>query len=166
MNAGGCLMIGEGRSGSPTIIHQIHMPRFVLLYHDWPSHDERPSHCDLMLEAGGVLRTWSLTLLPRDWAGTTESAVAPEFAATNTVPAEQLADHRLEYLDYEGPVSGDRGSVRRLDAGTFASRHESPDCWEVTLDGRAIRGDVSLQRKSSAETQLQLGYQSSQTVKE
>lgn len=31
--------------------------------------------------------------------------------------AELLADHRAEYLDYEGDVSGGRGSVQRVAAG-------------------------------------------------
>jgi hypothetical protein len=30
---------------------------------------------------------------------------------------EQLPDHRREYLDYEGPISGGRGSVSRVEAG-------------------------------------------------
>lgn len=30
---------------------------------------------------------------------------------------EELPEHRLIYLDYEGPISGDRGSVTRVDAG-------------------------------------------------
>jgi hypothetical protein len=32
---------------------------------------------------------------------------------------EELPEHRRAYLDYEGPVSGDRGHVRRIDAGTI-----------------------------------------------
>ena len=34
------------------------------------------------------------------------------------IPCEALADHRLAYLDYEGPISGGRGSVTRWDRGT------------------------------------------------
>lgn len=33
--------------------------------------------------------------------------------------AERLADHRRVYLEYEGPLSGDRGEVRRVASGTF-----------------------------------------------
>jgi hypothetical protein len=75
------------------------MPRFVILEHDHPE-----LHWDLMLEAGGVLRTWRLAQPPT--AGAAIKAVA-------------LGDHRLHYLDYEGPVSGGRGTVTRWDRGTY-----------------------------------------------
>jgi len=74
------------------------VPRFVVLSHDWPE-----PHFDLLLEAGPVLRAWRLLHEPGETA----------------VPAEPNADHRLMYLDYEGPVSGGRGTVTRWDAGTF-----------------------------------------------
>ncbi|MFO1094461.1 MAG: DNA polymerase ligase N-terminal domain-containing protein [Planctomycetaceae bacterium] len=76
------------------------MPRYVILTHDHPF-----PHWDLMLESGGVLRTWRLLNEP---------------ATGRRVPAERLADHRLKYLDYEGPVSGGRGIVARWDYGTYA----------------------------------------------
>lgn len=36
---------------------------------------------------------------------------------------EEAADHRREYLTYEGPISGDRGHVRRVAAGRI--EHET-----------------------------------------
>lgn len=75
------------------------MPRYVILEHDWPSR-----HFDLMLEAGAVLRTWRLAAFPEDGV---------------PVAAEPIGDHRLEYLNYDGPVSGGRGAVRRVKAGDF-----------------------------------------------
>lgn len=75
------------------------MPRFVILEHDWPT-----LHWDFLLEAGAVLRAWRLLAEPQ---------------SANAVPAEANFDHRLLYLDYEGPLSNNRGSVRRWDAGTF-----------------------------------------------
>jgi hypothetical protein len=32
---------------------------------------------------------------------------------------EEMPEHRRDYLEYEGPVSGHRGDVRRIDAGTI-----------------------------------------------
>ena len=32
---------------------------------------------------------------------------------------EELPEHRRTYLDYEGPVSNNRGHVRRIDTGTI-----------------------------------------------
>src|SRR4051794_31238897 len=75
------------------------MPRFVILEHDHPH-----LHWDLMLEAGPVLRTWRLAEPPQPG---------------RAVAAEPIADHRRLYLDYEGPVSGDRGRVKRWDWGTY-----------------------------------------------
>jgi DNA polymerase Ligase (LigD) len=128
---------------------EISMPRFVLLYHDCPPDYVRPSHWDLMLECGDVLRTWVLQELPRDWtpivAQTTRSAGScPAAAATNQVAAEHLNDHRHEYLSHEGPVSGGRGTVTRVEEGTYVVEHESSDRWRIQLNGQSICGDATL----------------------
>ena len=67
------------------------MPRFVILRHELPDPRRRGVHWDFMLEHAGVLRTWAL---------------AEEPAPNKPISAEALADHRLAYLNYEGPVSG------------------------------------------------------------
>ena len=102
------------------------MPRFTILAHDQPT-----LHWDLFLEAGPVLRSWRL-LAPL--------AVGP------AVSAEPTADHRLVYLDYEGPVSGGRGSVMRVDAGAFAWEANTPDRLAVRLTGQRFTGRLVLQR--------------------
>ena len=71
--------------------------RFVVLEHDFP---ER--HWDLLVEFGDVLHAWRLNERP---------AVGRRIAAT------KMADHRLMYLDFEGRVSGGRGSVSRVCSG-------------------------------------------------
>jgi hypothetical protein len=100
------------------------MPRFVLLYHDCPPHYERLSHWDLMLEAGGQLSTWALAELPASWqAAHAETSIlfpdCPPLARTDCVAVQRLGDHRREYLNYTGPISGDRGSVIRVAEGTY-----------------------------------------------
>ncbi|MCA9049310.1 MAG: hypothetical protein KDA89_11315 [Planctomycetaceae bacterium] len=75
--------------------------RFVILEHDFPF-----LHWDLLMQEGDALASWRL-LKP--------------VAKQCWIPAELLPPHRLMYLDYEGPVSGGRGSVRRTAAGTFCS---------------------------------------------
>jgi hypothetical protein len=100
------------------------MPRYVILEHDWPHR-----HWDLMLEAGGVLRTWRLNGPPR-----------PGSAVT----AERVGDHRLAYLDYEGPVSGGRGSVKRFDAGTFEWSDDTPQRVAVAVSGTTLTGRLEL----------------------
>ncbi len=47
----------------------------------------------------------------------------------------QLATHRREYLEYEGPVSGNRGSVKWLgSAGEYRILEDSPTRLIVRLD--------------------------------
>jgi hypothetical protein len=107
------------------------MPRFVILEHDHPH-----LHWDLMLETGEALRTWRLSSPPQPG---------------KTIVATFLFDHRRIYLDYEGPLSGNRGSVTRWDAGTFAWLTNERDRVEVTLEGNRARGRVTLCRIKDQE---------------
>ena len=101
-------------------------PRFVLLEHYW-----RGVHWDLMLESGDSLRTWALDEPP-----------APGLE----IVAGALPDHRLAYLDFEGAVSGDRGTVRRLDRGTYAATLWTDDRVVVALSGDHLDGEIELLR--------------------
>lgn len=112
------------------------MPRFVLLYHECPPSLGRPSHWDLMLEDEGVLLTWALAAQPAGDLGEREIA------------AQRLADHRLAYLDYEGPVSGNRGHVRRIDAGVFTWEVRTPEQLRIKAAGKLLSGEASLVRVS------------------
>ncbi|GBD36867.1 Multifunctional non-homologous end joining DNA repair protein LigD [bacterium HR36] len=95
--------------------------RFVLLYHTWPQ-----PHYDLMLEWQGVLKTWRLPIIPE-----------PGLSLT----MESLGDHRLAYLDYEGPVSGNRGEVKRIDRGTYSGDlSDLTQPLRVHINGALIRG--------------------------
>jgi len=125
------------------------MPRFVLLYHECPRGYDRPSHWDLMLEAGDSLRTWALLQLPRGWEAARSHSVSifPACAAVSpesSVDAEPLGDHRRDYLEYEGPISGERGQVTRVDAGSFETLSESRQHWHVELCGERLSGQVTL----------------------
>ena len=108
------------------------MPRFVILFHDTPPGFERPPHLDLMLEAGDVLRTFALPHFP---------------AAGETVGCEQLPDHRLAYLDYEGPVSDRRGSVARHDAGEYEIVSGTSETLVLRLRGQRCTGTLALLRR-------------------
>ena len=109
------------------------MPRFVLLYHDCPPHLDKPSHWDFMLEDEDVLLTWALAQHP--------TALEAE---GSPIVAAQLADHRLAYLDYEGPVSGNRGHVTRVDAGTFTWIERTPVRLRFQLAGIVLAGEAAL----------------------
>lgn len=101
-------------------------PRFVLLEHRWNG-----VHWDLMLEAGPRLRTWALSRLP---------VPKGEIAATS------LPDHRVRYLDYEGPISHDRGTVRRVDRGTYEPILWTDDRVVIRLFGDQVIGEAELVR--------------------
>ncbi len=90
-----------------------------------------------MFEQDAVLRTW---------------AMAEPLRASAVVEAEQLADHRLAYLEYEGPVSRNRGTVERWDAGQYRLESADDDHWTATLDGERIYGLVTLKRRDSTHS--------------
>ena len=102
------------------------MPRFVDLLHDWPA-----PHWDFLVEAGDELRAWRLLSEP---------------GAERDTPAEPNAPHRPFYLDYEGPVSGGRGSVSRWDAGECDWLSDDPDRTELALRGAKLHGHAVLRR--------------------
>jgi hypothetical protein len=100
------------------------VPRFVILTHDWPA-----LHWDFLVEVGDALRAWRLLSEP---------------AAEVDIPAEPNSLHRLLYLDYEGPVSGDRGSVSRWDAGTCSWIADEPNRVGLELRGSKLIGRATL----------------------
>jgi hypothetical protein len=102
------------------------MPRFVILEHDHPI-----LHWDLMLEEGFSLKTWRLAEPP---------------GGAQPIDATELGDHRAVYLDYEGPVSGGRGFVKRWDAGAYEDIGTLPDQRSVRFDGARLRGLATLTR--------------------
>jgi hypothetical protein len=61
-----------------------------------------------MFEQEGALMTWR----------------SPRWPVDTDTPLVRLADHRLAYLDYQGPISGRRGRVTRVASGTYVpGRH-------------------------------------------
>jgi len=107
------------------------MPRYVILQHEMSTPEREPVHWDFMLERNGILQTWALAEQP---------------TLQREIPADQLPDHRLAYLDYEGPISGDRGSVTRWDAGEYQLGSESADELQIRLTGQKLSGEVLLRR--------------------
>ena len=111
------------------------MSQYVILRHEGSAEHKPGVHWDLMLEWGGTLRTWAL---------------AEEPIPGRSIAAEALPEHRLLYLDYEGPISGNRGTVTRWDAGEFELVSESSLSLAVTLCGDRLHGLVTLERLSDS----------------
>ncbi|MDG2388292.1 MAG: DNA polymerase ligase N-terminal domain-containing protein [Planctomycetaceae bacterium] len=100
--------------------------RFVILTHDHPH-----LHWDLMLEQETSLRTWRLNEDPNN---------------SGPITAEELSNHRKHYLDYEGPVSGNRGTIVRWDMGTYETVADSEYQLEIKLAGEKIHSQAVLSR--------------------
>jgi hypothetical protein len=107
------------------------MPRFVILQHEPAKFSPRLLHWDLMLEQGDALRTWALEQAP---------------TTKGEINARRLADHRLAYLIYEGPVSGNRGAVFRWDQGEYEITYESEHEIAFEIRGEKLNGAALLSR--------------------
>ena len=83
------------------------MGRWVLLRHDLP---DASWHYDWMLERPGAVAGSALI--------TFRVLERPDDPRVWEMHAERLPDHRAVYLDYEGEVSGGRGRVTRIAAGS------------------------------------------------
>ena len=56
-----------------------------------------------------------------------------ELEAGQAMEAQRIADHRPAYLTYQGPVSGGRGTVRRLRGGLVRTIDEGEETWSVEV---------------------------------
>lgn len=104
------------------------MVRFVILTHDWPF-----LHWDFLVEVGDVLRAWRLLSEP---------------VMDEDITAEPNGDHRLFYLDYEGPVSGGRGRVSCWDRGLCEWRADEAGLVEIEIHGMKLEARVVIRRAS------------------
>jgi hypothetical protein len=114
-------------------IEEVGVGRMVVLLHTMP---DGSSHFDWLLErepeeapASGGLLTWRVSRRPDE-------------ASPGCLWARRLADHRAEYLHYEGPVSGGRGDVRRLARGEcIVVRDEAGEVeFRCRFEGRDAEG--------------------------
>lgn len=104
---------------------------YVILRHDVGG----DSHWDLMLDLGTTLATWQLASDP---------AVLSDPASTTSISARRIGDHRRAYLTYEGPISGNRGSVTRVESGSYELSGHCPCGWTIRLKGQLLAGEFKL----------------------
>jgi hypothetical protein len=96
-----------------------------------------------MLETGDALATWCLP-------------ETPDTAAE--LIAESLPHHRPLYLDYEGAVSGGRGTVTSWDRGTYEFRRQTETEWLVAVAGQRLRGLAKLTRVPESQTRWRFSF--------
>lgn len=105
------------------------MRRFVILRHTLPANADRPSHWDLMFDVGDTgLKTWAVYGAPD---------------SGEEQPADQLADHRMIYLDFEGALASNRGHVARWDAGTHEVVAQDATRMQFHLSGFRVQGNAT-----------------------
>lgn len=104
-----------------------------------------------MLEHEEVLLTWNLFELPKSWED--DSAARPQ-AASRGSAAVKIHDHRLAYLDYEGPISEGRGEVTRVDRGEYRIVERTDAHWRVELLGDRFKGVIELRHKDGSDWEL------------
>ena len=106
---------------------------FVVLWH-W---DVAEPHFDFMIEAapGELLHTWRCRNNP---------------LVMYVTAGERIKDHRPDYLDYEGEVSGNRGRVARVAQGRCAFREIRPGLWLFSTNFPAVRRHFYMKPVSEA----------------
>ena len=124
--------------------------RFALLRHKCPTGYRNGPHWDLLIERPNEsverrLATWALDRLPDTWP----ALLGRKCETCREAVGLALPDHRAAYLDYEGSVSGDRGSVERWDGGPVEWVDTAPDRLAVRLLPPALlAGALWLRRRA------------------
>lgn len=91
------------------------MPKFVVLFHRVKPGSGRADHYDLMIERPAKNGT-DETRADRDESSLMTWELSRTLAV-GVLEARRLPNHRVFYLDFEGPISNDRGHVQRVQAG-------------------------------------------------
>lgn len=103
--------------------------RFAVLWHSFPQ-----PHWDWMFEQGGKLTTF------RSSPNCLEALQSGIPQIWTLLPA-----HRRQYLDYEGPVSGNRGEVKRVLGGICLWLEETDQAIRLELNSPDFSGYLFLQ---------------------
>jgi hypothetical protein len=107
--------------------HVLDLLRFVIQQHECGSQ----RHWDLMLENGAALATWQVEKSPGLWPN-------------ESIVCHKIADHRMKYLSYQGPISNQRGDVHIVAAGTYQPAEIGEKKWRLVLCGDKISGELEL----------------------
>ncbi len=104
------------------------MPRFTISQHSGAG--KHPDHFDLFLEKDGTLKSWRL----------------PGTDLTEPLKAVEAKDHALKYLDFEGKLTGEKGSVTPWDTGTYLEDTWTPSAIQVAVVGRRVKTRLRITR--------------------
>ena len=107
-------------------------------------HDASHLHYDLRLEYGGALKSWAV---PK------EPSADPKVKRL----AVQVADHALDYADFEGVIDEGRygaGEVKIWDSGTYTPIKTEAKEWVVDIKGNKLNGIYCLIRLKDGKNWL------------
>ena len=99
-------------------------------------HVTLPEHYDLMLEVEETLHTWQIT------PDNLENLISGR-----RIEVLKIQDHRKKYLEYEGPVSCDRGHVSLFDSGEYCLMNKKKNKTEYFFSGEKLTGRVVFYHK-------------------
>ncbi len=81
-----------------------------------------------------MLMTWELSSL---------------LTSQNKQVVRRLANHRMLYLDFQGPLSNDRGTVKLIDSGSLEWMTLESERLIARLEGQTIAGRLTLVSETS-----------------
>ncbi len=105
--------------------------RFTILTHYSPS-----LHWDFLVENGETLFAWRLLEQPDREA---------------IFEVEPLPPHRKIYLDYEGPISNNRGTVQQWDTGFCEILKTDDSEFQFVLIGKRLSGLLRIVKNTQTE---------------
>lgn len=98
------------------------------------------SHYDWLIARPGDERLWTARV----------AEPSTRWAELGRFELAVIGLHRREYLTYEGPVSGNRGTVRRVDAGEVRITAWSEESASLEVQMQGFCGTVRLTRQDAA----------------
>ncbi|MFC1669155.1 DNA polymerase ligase N-terminal domain-containing protein [Spirochaetota bacterium] len=114
--------------------------KFVIHYHD-----TKTAHYDLMVEHGDSLLTWQI-----------DKSDIENLLVGKKITCRKIQDHRKKYLDYEGPISCDRGRVNIYDSGEYSNINWREENKELIVNGAILKGKLRITKSKDPEYFLEV----------
>ncbi len=102
---------------------------YIIHFHS--GHKTETDHYDFMIEDQQELLTWRV--LQPD---------LEKLINGQQITATRINNHRREYLDFEGPISCDRGQVAIFDQGSYTGTIDLPVKTKIILKGKKLSGTL------------------------
>ncbi|MDY6970017.1 MAG: DNA polymerase ligase N-terminal domain-containing protein [Spirochaetota bacterium] len=98
-------------------------------------HTNGTDHYDIMIEYSNILLTWQV---PFDKIKLLLNGIRIE--------AIRIQDHRKKYLNYEGPISCNRGRIEIFDYGNYKASVIDEDNIKAQLYGKVFKGLINIKK--------------------